>query len=219
VTLPGELRADDAVGWIAGLDPGFSSDPFGVVLVGRERGNERRLLVGLVRSWLPPRRKAGSLEAAREIEDTVLAEVAQVCRLFGARALTDQYKAAGVVEPLQRLGVSVRSEPMTVPVKDSAFGFLRGRVNDGSLELYEHPDLLRELRALRTRYAAGRSSVITPKLNRSHCDLAVALSLAVFEHDRRGLGGMSTYAFDRQLEHMAKGRDPAFSQGLMDKTF
>ena len=34
VTLPGELRPQDGVGWIAGLDPAFSSDPFGLVRVG-----------------------------------------------------------------------------------------------------------------------------------------------------------------------------------------
>jgi len=46
---------------------------------------------------------------------------------------------------------------MTAPTKDAAFGFLRGRLNAGEIELFEHPQLLRELRAVRTRYAAGRS--------------------------------------------------------------
>lgn len=131
VTLPGELRPEDAVGWVAGLDPGFSSDPFGLALVGRDPTERRRLLVGLVRSWPPPRRKASSLEEGREIEDTVLAEVAQVLRIFNARAVTDQFKSAGVVERLQRHGISVRGEPMTAPTKDGAYAFLRGRLNEG----------------------------------------------------------------------------------------
>jgi len=78
--------------------------------------------------------------------------------------------------------------PMTAPTKDAAFGFLRARLNEGSLELPEHPDLLRELRAVRTRYAAGRSSVVLPRVGGSHCDLAQALAVAVFEHDRRSVG-------------------------------
>jgi len=189
VTLPGELRSEDGVAWLAGLDPGFAQDPFAVCLVGRALDDHRRLLVGLVRSWSPPRRKAASLDEGREIEDTVLAEVAQVVRLFGARAVTDQYKSAGVVDRLQRLGVSVRSEPMTAPTKDAAFGFLRGRLNEGSIELYEHPELVRELRAIRTRYAAGRSNVVLPRIGRGHCDHAQALALSIFEHDRHGSGG------------------------------
>lgn len=188
VTLRGELRPDDAADWVAGLDPAFSSDPFGLVLVGRDKRDRRRLLVGLVRSWTPPRRKARSLDEGREIEDAVLAEVAGVIRLFGARAITDQYRSAGVVERLRRYGISVRPEPMTAPTKDAAFGFLRGRLNEGSIELYEQSELVRELRAIRTRYAAGRSSVVTPRIGGGHCDLAQALTIAVFEHDRRGLG-------------------------------
>lgn len=77
---------------------------------------------------------------------------------------------------------------MTAPTKDAAFGFLRGRLNDGSIELPEHAQLLRELRAVRTRYAAGRSSVVLPRIGGSHCDLAQALAIGVFEHDRTGMG-------------------------------
>lgn len=188
VTLVGELEPDDAERWVAGLDPAFSSDPFGLALVGRDKREPRRLLTGLVRAWEPPRRKAMTLDEGRLIEDTVLAEVATVLRRFGAKAVTDQFKSAGVVERLRRQGLSVRSVAMTAPVKDSAFGFLRGRLNEGSIELPEHPDLLRELRAVRTRYAAGRSSVVLPRIGGSHCDLAQALAVAVFEHDRHGVG-------------------------------
>jgi hypothetical protein len=189
VTLPGQLRPEDGEDWVAGLDPAFSSDPFGLVLVGRDKRDRRRLLVGLVRSWVPPRLKPASLDEARVVEDAVLAEVASVLRLFDARAITDQYKSAGVAERLRRYGIRVRTEAMTAPVKDAAFGFLRGRINEGSVELPEHPELTRELRAIRTRYAAGRSSVVLPRIGGSHCDLAQALAIAVFEHDRNSLGG------------------------------
>jgi phage terminase large subunit-like protein len=189
VTLPGDLDPGDADRWVAGLDPAFSSDPFGLALVGRDRRDRRRLLVGRVRAWEPPRRKAVSLDEGRRVEDTVLAEVATVLREFDARAVTDQFKSAGVVERLRRYGIQVRAVAMTAPTKDAAFGFLRGRLNEGSIELPDHPDLLRELRAVRTRYAAGRSSVVLPRIGGSHCDLAQALAVAVFEHDRHGIGG------------------------------
>jgi hypothetical protein len=192
VTLAGELRPDDAEQWVAGLDPAFSSDPFGLVLVGRDRRDPQRLLVGAVRSWQPPRRKAVTLEEGRQLEDAVLAEVAGVLRAFDARAITDQYRSAGVTERLRRYGISVRSEAMTAPTKDASFGFLRGRINEGSIELPVHPELERELRAIRTRYAAGRSSVVLPRIGGSHCDLAQALAIAVFEHDRHSLNAAAT---------------------------
>ena len=48
----GELDPGEAVRWVAGLDPAFSSDPFGLALVGQDR--ERGILVlGLARRWLP----------------------------------------------------------------------------------------------------------------------------------------------------------------------
>ncbi len=188
VTLPGELRPRDATSWVAGLDPAFASDVFAVVLVGVDRRDRRRLLVGMVRGWLPPKRKAGSLDEARVIEDATLAEVASLVRTFKATAVTDQFKSAGVAERLRRLGVRVRVEPMTASSKDAAFGFLRGRLNDGSIELFEQADLLRELRAVRTRYAAGRSSVVLPRVGRGHCDHAQALAIAVHEIDRHHLG-------------------------------
>ena len=188
VTLERDLDPSDAEGWVAGLDPAFSSDPFGCVLVGRALGDPRRLVVGRVRSWEPLRRRSLSLEEARTVEDATLAEVAALCRHFGARAVTDQFKAAGVADRLRRFGVPVTVHPMTAPTKDSAFGFLRARVNEGSVELPEHPLLIRELRAIRTRYSAGRSSVVLPRIGGSHCDLAQSLALAVYEHDRRGVG-------------------------------
>jgi hypothetical protein len=76
---------------------------------------------------------------------------------------------------------------MTAPTKNAAFGFLRGRLNEGSIEMHPHPDLLRELRSVRTRYSAGRASVVLPRVGASHGDLAQALALSVYEHDRLGL--------------------------------
>jgi len=75
----GELPPGVARRWICGLDPAFSSDPFGLAIVGRERTGSCLLLV-LARAWTPARRKADSFEERRELEDAVLAEVAAICR-------------------------------------------------------------------------------------------------------------------------------------------
>jgi phage terminase large subunit-like protein len=53
------------VSWIAGLDPAFSSDPFGLALVGRDPLDRSRLVLGLARAWKPSRAKPESFEERR----------------------------------------------------------------------------------------------------------------------------------------------------------
>jgi hypothetical protein len=173
---------------VAALDPAFSSDPFGLALVGRDPADPFRLTLGLARAWKPARRRGGSFEERRAVEDSVLAEVAEVCRRYGARVVTDQYAAPAVVDFLRRRGLTVRTQAMTAPSKTAAFAELRARLLGGTLDLYDQPDLLAELRRLRSRFAAGQASVVNPRVGASHGDLAQALALAVHEHDRGRVG-------------------------------
>jgi hypothetical protein len=194
----GEPAPGQAPQWVAGLDPAFSSDPFGLALVGRDPSARQRLVLGLACAWKPARRrKPASFEERRAIEDSTLAEVAAVCVRYGARVVTDQYAAPAIVEYLRRRGLVVRTVPMTASSKTAAFGELRGRLNAGGLELYEEPTLLAELRRLRTRYAAGSAGVVNPRVGGSHGDMAQALALAVFEHGRhRGSEAAPTFGGD-----------------------
>ena len=184
----GELLPEQGTGWIAGLDPAFSSDPFGLAIVGRERIDPRRegldrprLVLALARAWKPSRRKPASFEERRGIEDAVLAEVAAVCKRYRARVVTDQYAAPAIVEYLRRQGLVVKTVPMTATTKTEAFGELRARLYSRELELYDEPTLLGELRRLRTRFSAGSASVVNPRVGGSHGDLAQSLAVAVFE--------------------------------------
>jgi phage terminase large subunit-like protein len=187
-----ELLPEHASGWTAGLDPAFASDPFGLALVGRRDG---RLVLGRVQAWTPNRRwfrKPESFEERREVEDEVLAEVAEVCKRYGARVVTDQYAAPQVVARLRELGLSVQAIPMTASSKTASFQELRARLNMGELELYREQQLLAELGRLRTKYAAGSSSVVNPRVGGSHGDLAQALALAVYAMR----GGEPLFEFD-----------------------
>ncbi|HXH87348.1 MAG TPA: hypothetical protein VNI55_01910 [Gaiellaceae bacterium] len=188
VTLPAELSPEQATGWVAGIDPAFSSDPFGLAIVGRDRADPHRLVLGVAHAWKPPKKKALAFEERRRVEDAVLAEVAAVCKRYGAHVVTDQYAAQPVVDFLRRRGLQVRTHSMSATSKSAVFAELRARLNAGRLDLYHHGDLLAELRRLRTRYAAGAASVVNPRRGGSHGDLAQALALATFEHARLGLG-------------------------------
>ena len=194
VTLAGELPPPqnqtlaEAFRFVAGLDPAFASDPFGLALIGREPGEHHRLGLALARAWKPSKRKPSSFEEQRERQDEVLAEVVEVLNLYRVRkVVTDQHCAAAVTDRLQRAGIHVVTINMSGASKTAAFLEMRARLNQGTLDLYHHPDLLAELRRLRTKYSAGSASVVNPRVGGSHGDLAQALALAVFECDRHGL--------------------------------
>jgi hypothetical protein len=181
----GELTPEQAQGFIAGLDPAFSSDPFGLAIVGRPHGDPSRLVVALARSWKPTR-AASSFEDRRAVEDAVLGEVAAVCRAYRARVVTDQYAAPQIVDRLRRAGLNVTTVPMTATSKTDAFLELRARLTGRSLELYEHAELLAELRRVRSKFTAGSAAVVNPRTGGSHGDIAQALALSVYEHRHGG---------------------------------
>jgi len=180
--------------WVAGLDPAFARDPFGLALVGRAAG---LLVVGPV----------GALRAEGDFGG-VVDEAAATCRAYGARVVTDQFSSAAVVERLrQRHGLAVALHTMSASSKTAIFGELRARLYDGSLRLPDHPRLTAELRRLRTRYTAGSATVVNPRVGGSHGDMAQALALAVFELRQR--------AKPRRWGLLAGPDEPADEEGFL----
>lgn len=174
------LDPSAATSWVAGLDPAFSSDPFGLAIVGRDN-DRQKLVLGLSRRWLP-QGGDGSFEGTRATQDAVLDEVAEECLRFNATVVTDQHLAPAVTDRLRRAGLSITVEPMTATSKTAAFSELRARLSAGALELYSERQLLDELRRLRSKFTAGQASVLNPRMGDSHGDLAQALALAVWKH-------------------------------------
>jgi hypothetical protein len=198
------LPPDAASQWIAGLDPAFTNDLFGVALVGVQRsGAASRLVVGDVVGLRPQR--ADSFAQRRDVEDHLLAQVVVACRRYRASAITDQYQSRAVADRLTSNAIAVRTHTMSAASKTAIFTELRARLYDGSLELPAHPGLLAELRRLRTRWTAGSAAVVNPRVAGSHGDMAQALALAVFEHAQRGIaaghvrGGVTTSGFGNLL--------------------
>jgi hypothetical protein len=162
-------RPEHAETWVAGLDPAFSRDPFGVALVGRAA--DGGLVVGPVLA----------LDAQGDFSGPV-DEAARVIGEYNATAVTDQFCQAPVVERLRyEHGLQVRVNTMSAQSKTEIFQLLRLRLYDGSLLLPDHPGLTGELRRLRTRYSAGSASILNPRVGGSHGDMAQALALAVGE--------------------------------------
>ena len=139
---------------------------------------------GSCSGWLGAgyRRHGGRARSRRggSVEDAVLGEVIEICKHFGARVVTDQFRAPAVVERLRRAGLTVQVEAMTATSKTLAYQELRARLAAGELELYRQPDLLAELRRLRSKFAAGHATVVNPHVGDSHGDVAQSLALGVW---------------------------------------
>lgn len=219
VARRGELQPDQGTAWIAGLDPAFSSDPFGLALVARDPADGRRLLLGKVQAW-KPRRRVASFEERDAVRDSVLDEVAAVCRRYNARAVADQYLAAPIADYLRRAGVPVQTVTMTAQSKSAAFAELRAQLVAGALELYDDRELLQELRRLRSRYTAGQAAVVNPRVGGSHGDRAQALAIATYAHRQYGGGDTPIVGtIGVGIAELMGGQRPWDRSGQLDTAF
>jgi phage terminase large subunit-like protein len=213
VATRGPLEPDQARGWVAGLDPAFSRDPFGLAIVGQDPSDTGRLVLGVMDALKPSRLPGGF--------DRKLDQVIEVCNRYAVReVVTDQYAAPAIIDRLEAAGLHVEAVHQSAASKTAAFAELRTKLYNGTLELYEHPSLVAELRRLRTRFTVGQAAVENPRVGGSHGDLAQAVALAVDHVARTGTGEVSNTrrllgsngGRERQDErplYMRVGADPA----------
>lgn len=184
-------RPEDGVSWIAGIDPAFARDPFGLALVGRATDGAG-FVIGPVRG----------LKAEGEF-GAIVDEIASVAKEYRAKVITDQYSSAAVVERLRHEhGLRVEVNNMTATSKTAIFQELRARLYDGSLSLPDHPMLINELRRLRTKYSAGSAAILNPRVGGSHGDMAQALAIAVYEASTK-IVSVSLPTFNTKLSRYA----------------
>ena len=176
----GAVAPEDGKGWVAGLDPAFHNDQFGVAVVGESVHVPGVLVTGIV-DGIKPGGKRKSLELRRGREDATLERVAGLLEPYGGhglRVVTDQHQADAVRSHFGRLGWGVSVVNLTGPLQTAAFTSTRTRLMDGSLRLWRHQQLLEELRRVRAR---DTESIDLPRFGGSHCDIASALALAVYQ--------------------------------------
>lgn len=173
----GDLYPDSRLEYVVGIDPALSSDVFGCVALGCDRSTGR-MHVAQVHGW--EGRREGSFEGARIREDELLERVAAVCKAYDCRRVaTDVFKAREIGERLRAHGILVTEVPFTGEWRRDVFAALRLAIDERKITLPNHPELLRELRALKVKYTSTGQKVELARVGRSHCDRAVALSLAI----------------------------------------
>jgi hypothetical protein len=174
-----ELHRGEIIEPVAAADLAFQGDSSALVVVGRDR-QEERLRLAVARSWSPRPGAPLSFSA-------VLDEIAQVCLAHGVRSLhIDQFSAAAATEHLRRHGITAAVETTTAQSKSAMFLNLKQRIYESEVELFDHPDLLAELRRIETVTTPGQATVRIRRLGASHGDLATALALAVSKARLRG---------------------------------
>jgi len=188
-----ELRPDQGSGWLIGFDAAFSSDPSAAVVVGRDSDNPKRLVVAHAERWQPKRsrrhrRRAKTEEERLDVAAVVLDNVARLSKQFrDAPVLVDQHARLLVESGLKERGVPrVMHRTWSPSSQTEAFRLLRARIYGDLISLPIHDQLQRELCRVRERTRAGSSAVELPRSVDGHCDLAAALALALWEHDRKG---------------------------------
>jgi hypothetical protein len=184
VRFPGDLPPEQGYNWVAALDPAFSRDPFALVIVGQDKSDWRRLVVGCVRGFRPGPGGPDSFEESRSTQDWILDEVASLCRYYGARVVTDSHLAPLIQTRLGEQGLPVRVQQLKGASHTEAFLELRARLHAGTVDLPDNSDLIRQLRRLRVHYTSVSRRVENPRERGWHGDLAQALTLGVYEHRR-----------------------------------
>jgi hypothetical protein len=155
---------------VAGLDPAFNRDPFGVAIIGRAA--DGRLVCGPI--W--------NVHARGAFEGPIDEIAAELKRYGVRRVVSDEFCQAPVLERLRhKHGLDAKVHTMTPQTKTAIFQGLRLSLYNDSQPLPDHPDLINELRRLRTKYTAGSAAVMNPRGAGSHGDMAQALALAVHE--------------------------------------
>lgn len=114
--------------------------------------------------------------------------VCDVAGVYRVRVLASELNGVGAYPTddlrqrlSQRHGFSTQVSGVWTDVrrKESGFGMLRSLMQDGRLVLPNHPELLKQLRALEFEQLAGGGSRITVPERAGHDDLAMALMQAV----------------------------------------
>lgn len=169
-------------GVVGGVDWGFSQDSNALVVLA-DRGVDER---GRQRFWVPWVEGDAGIPYAEWIEHVVATSTLGgggylyqflVCELNGVGMMPSQVLDARMSE----LGGHAVVWPVTTSVKskENAFGYIRLLLQQGRLDLPNHPELLKQLRSLQFEsLPTGGMRIAVPE-RLGHDDLAMAFAMAV----------------------------------------
>jgi hypothetical protein len=145
----------------------------------------------------------------------VIGEASDLLRQYGLHEATgDRYAANFVADAFRKNGIAYRPAEHD---KSQVFLDFAGLLNSGKVRLLDHPQLLRELRALERKRGQTRDRVDHPV--GQHDDAAVAVALSVALAARILLASVATVRADVRWQRKVWGigtredvRDPACAE-------
>ena len=165
-----ELPPQDRVRYHAAVDPsGGGPDAFTLAIGHAEGvGHKAKIVLDVMRGW--SRRGSNAVDLTG-----VVSEIATILTRFRAREVVgDRYGAGWVRQAFQQAGVRYIESSNDA---SSALCELSPLFAEGRVDLLDHPQLARELKALERRLRAGGKTVVEHPRG-GHDDHAVALALA-----------------------------------------
>jgi hypothetical protein len=161
--------------YCAAVDAAYKGDKFTLCVAHLDRVN-RKVAVDVLAGW------QGSKQVPLRLAE-VMPQIHAICQKYGIyRVLGDQFGAEPLKDAFTRHHLAYEERTFTNQSKADIYATLRTRIMDGTIELLDHRDSLRELRGLELENLPGGGIRIGHARHvRSHDDYADAMALAVSE--------------------------------------
>ena len=173
---------------VVGFDAAFAGgyDLAGVCVLGRDRDDSRHVVVAHCEGLRPRKARSFMRRAASQAE--LLDRVCDLARRYGAQEIViDGHHSTLVATHIKRKGLRCHVIHMSPATRTMAYGEVRDYLYQGLLDLPNDPDLLGDLRRLRTRITGGSTSVAVPRVKgKGHGDRGSALALATLRQVELG---------------------------------
>ena len=159
--------------YVAAVDAAFKGDKFTLCVAHLDRDKDK-VMVDFLTGW------QGSKQVPLRLAD-VMPQIKAICAKYGVyTVLGDQFGAEPLKDAFMRSHLEYEERTFTNTSKADIYATLRTRIMDGSIELLDHRESLKELRGLELeRLPGGGIRIGHARHVRSHDDFADAMALAV----------------------------------------
>ncbi len=170
-----EMPPNEKVYHVAAVDAAYKGDRFTMAIVHYDRERKVAVLDRLA-GW------QGSRQTPLRLSD-VMPQIEALCDQYGVREVFgDQFGAEPLKDAFSRHSLYYEELTFTNQSKADIYATLRTRILDGTIELLDHEDSLKELRGLELENLPGGGIRIGhARHSRGHDDYADAVALAVSE--------------------------------------
>ena len=183
-STPGDLPRERGVYYVAAMDPGFVANAWTLVIAGK------RLIEGRIKRSIVCTREYRGTSSAPNNPDTILADIAKVCRTYGIEGvLSDQYEKYSLAAVALRYGIGVWQPTGGAVERLARYEGLVTQMSDGEVDLPPHKQLRADLLAIRQKLTPNGFTIHLPVTSDGrHADFApsVVLGLAHAETPPEG---------------------------------